>query len=181
MQSRCCFHHLVEHLILYKNDIQIFYIGPILFSYNKMIWSAEKYTVTIYLVPGVRNGKKIWCQVTKCKKIILCQMKVKKNNVEVRLWLWLADKSAQKSCIIGTFGRYIGLLQSTIVAQLANMFAILIVHARHGWPINRPRDYQPLKDINVCLSILGLMHKSGNWISWFSALKIVYTLTLYWR
>ena len=42
------------------------------------------------------------------------------------------------------------------------------------WPINRSRDYQPLKDKNLCLSILGLRHKSGNWISWFSALKIVY-------
>ena len=43
-----------------------------------------------------------------------------------------------------------------------------------GWPINRPQDYQPLKDKNLCLSVLGLAHKSRNWISWFSALKIVY-------
>ena len=29
--SRCCFHHLVENSILYKKDIQHFYIGPTLF------------------------------------------------------------------------------------------------------------------------------------------------------
>ena len=57
--SRCCFHHLVENSILYKKDIQHFYIGPILFqkikSYSR--WSAEKLTVKFYLAPGVRNGK----------------------------------------------------------------------------------------------------------------------------
>ena len=40
--------------------------------------------------------------------------------------------------------------------------AELIVHARHEWPINWPRDYQPWKDENLCLSILGLLHKGGN-------------------
>ena len=56
---------------------------------------------------------------------------------------------------------------------VADKSAELIVHARHGWPIYRPLDYQPLKDKNLCLSILGLVHKSGNYIFWFSALKIV--------
>ena len=34
--------------------------------------------------------------------------------------------------------------------------------------------YQPWKYENLCLSILGLVHKSGNWVSWFSALQILY-------
>ena len=41
----------------------------------------------------------------------------------------------------------------------------------HGWPINRPWNYQPLKEKNSCLSLLGLIHKSGIWISWVSSLK----------
>ena len=44
----------------------------------------------------------------------------------------------------------------------------------HGWPINRPHDYQPLKNKNLCLSTLDLVHKSGNGITWIFALKIVY-------
>ena len=58
----------------------------------------------------------------------------------------------------------------------------------HEWPINRPTrfDYVARKPNisatglptferkNVCLSLLGLVHKSGNWISCFSALKEVY-------
>ena len=55
--SRCCFHHIVENSILYKKDIQHFYIGPILYSENKIIRSVEKLTVKFYLVPGVRNRK----------------------------------------------------------------------------------------------------------------------------
>ena len=38
--SRCCVHHLVENSILYKKDIQHFYIGPIIFSENKIIQSV---------------------------------------------------------------------------------------------------------------------------------------------
>ena len=57
MLSRCCFHHIVENSILYKKDIQHFYIGPILYSENKIIRSAEKLTVKFYLAPGVRNRK----------------------------------------------------------------------------------------------------------------------------
>ena len=57
--SRCCFHHLVENSILYKTDIQQFYIGPYFLqkikSYGR--WSAEKQTVKFYFVPGVRKGK----------------------------------------------------------------------------------------------------------------------------
>ena len=86
----------------------------------------------------------------------------------------LADKSVQKSWLISMFGWQIGRLCSTIVAWLANKSAKLIVHVRRGWPINPPRDYQTLKDKNLCLSSLGLVHMSGKWISWFSALKIVY-------
>ena len=55
--SRCCFHNIVENSILYKKDIQHFCIGPILFSENKIMWSAEKLTVKFYLAPGVRNRK----------------------------------------------------------------------------------------------------------------------------
>ena len=57
--SRCCFHHIVENLILYKKDIQHFYIGPILYSENKIIRSVvgRKLTVKFYLAPGVRNRK----------------------------------------------------------------------------------------------------------------------------
>ena len=41
MLSRCCFHHRVENSILYtKKDIQHFYIGPIVFSENKIIRSV---------------------------------------------------------------------------------------------------------------------------------------------
>ena len=55
--------------------------------------------------------------------------------------------------------------------------AELIVHARH----DRPQDYHLCKDENLCLSILGLVHKSGNLVL-FSALKIVYnTLALFCR
>ena len=57
--SRCCFHHLVENSILYKKDIQHFYVRPILFqkikSYGRR--SAEKLTVKCYLASGVRNRK----------------------------------------------------------------------------------------------------------------------------
>ena len=52
----------------------------------------------------------------------------------------------QKSCLIGTFDKKIGLLHSTIVARLADKLAKLIVHAKHGWLINWPRGYQPSKE-----------------------------------
>ena len=60
--SRCCFHRIVENSILDKKDIPHFYIGPILYSENKIIrsltrWSVEKLTVKFYLAPGVRNRK----------------------------------------------------------------------------------------------------------------------------
>ena len=57
----------------------------------------------------------------------------------------------------------------------------------HGWSINRPAwfdcgtdgRYIGLGNTNLwktktCLSILDLVHKRRNWISWFSALKIIY-------
>ena len=40
MLFRCCFHLLEENSIIYKQDIQPFYIGPILLSKNKIIQSV---------------------------------------------------------------------------------------------------------------------------------------------
>ena len=54
--SRCCFHHLVDNLILYKKDTKHFYIGPILFHKIKS-YSWQKSRVKNNLVPRVRNGK----------------------------------------------------------------------------------------------------------------------------
>ena len=53
------FHHLVENSILYKKDIQHFYIEPILFSENKIIRSVVGGNVNdhIFLASGVRNRK----------------------------------------------------------------------------------------------------------------------------
>ena len=68
--SRCCFHNLVDNSILYKKGIRHFYIGPILFSDNKIIRSVVGGKVDdqilsgtrsenqkFYLAPGMRNGK----------------------------------------------------------------------------------------------------------------------------
>ena len=52
------------------------------------------------------------------------------------LWLRLTNQSAQKSCLIGMFGRQIDPLHLTIVTQLADKSAELIIYARHGWLIN---------------------------------------------
>ena len=89
-------------------------------------------------------------------------------------WLQLADKSAQKTCLLGMDGRQIGPLHSTIVPRMVDKSAELTVHVWHEILINRPRDYQPWKDENLCLSILGLVQKTGNLVSWSSVLKIVY-------
>ena len=69
---------------------------------------------------------------------------------------------------------------STIVAHKADKLAELIVLARHVRLINRPLDYRPLKDKNLCLSLLGLVHKSGklNFLV-LRFKKSVYTPTLY--
>ena len=93
------------------------------------------------------------------------------------LWLRLSNKSTQKTGLLGIDGRQIGPLDSTIVAWMADKSAELtvhIVHPMHEWSINRPWDYQPWKDENSCLSILGLVHKSRNSASWFSIVKILY-------
>ena len=43
------------------------------------------------------------------------------------------------------------------------------------------QDYQHLNDKNLCLSLLGLVHKSGNSIYWFSALKkCIHTYPVLW-
>ena len=57
MQFRCCFHHLVENSILYKKDIQHFYIGPILFSENKIIRSVVGGKVDGQILFGARSEK----------------------------------------------------------------------------------------------------------------------------
>ena len=99
------------------------------------------------------------------------------NGFYLTLWLRLV----QKSCRIGTFDRYIGSLDSTVLARSADKSAELIVLAKNGWPINRPWDYQPLKENNLCLSLLGLVHRSRNWTYWFSALKkCIYTYPVLW-
>ena len=57
MLSRCCFHHLLENSILYKKDIQHFYIGPILFSENKIIRSVVGGKVDDQILFGARSEK----------------------------------------------------------------------------------------------------------------------------
>ena len=57
-------------------------------------------------------------------------------------------------------GRQIGPLDSTIERWMADKSAELTVHASHEWSINGPWNYQPWNDENLCLSILGLVHKS---------------------
>ena len=79
--SRCCFHHLVENSILYKKDILHFYIESIFFSENKIIQSAEKFTVKFYLAPGVRNRKFYLAPVMRNGKFIWHQMTVTKNFI----------------------------------------------------------------------------------------------------
>ena len=49
------FHYLVESSILYKKDIQPFYIGPILFSENKINVVGEK--VDGQILFGTRSEK----------------------------------------------------------------------------------------------------------------------------
>ena len=56
--SRCCFHHLVENSILYKKDIQHFYIGPILFSEDKIIRSVVSGKVDGQILFDTRSEKR---------------------------------------------------------------------------------------------------------------------------
>ena len=55
--SRCCFHHLVENSILYKKDIQHFYIGPILLSENKIMQLVVGKNVDGQILFGARSEK----------------------------------------------------------------------------------------------------------------------------
>ena len=55
--SRCCYHHIVENSILYKKDIQHFYIGPILYSENKIIRSVVSRKVDGQILSGTRSEK----------------------------------------------------------------------------------------------------------------------------
>ena len=54
---RCCFHHILENSILYKKDIKPFYIGPILFSENKIIRSVVGRKVDGQILFGGRSEK----------------------------------------------------------------------------------------------------------------------------
>ena len=54
---RCCFHHIVENSIPCKKDIQPFYIGPILFSENKIIQSVVGGKVDGQILFGARSEK----------------------------------------------------------------------------------------------------------------------------
>ena len=86
----------------------------------------------------------------------------------------LADKSAHRTCQLGKDGWQIGPHDLTIVLWMADKLAELIIHARQEWPIKQPQDYQPWKNEKKCLSTLGLVHTDRNWVSWFSALNILY-------
>ena len=57
MLSRCCFHHLVENLILYKKDIQPFHIATILFSENEIIRSVVRGKIDGQILFGARSEK----------------------------------------------------------------------------------------------------------------------------
>ena len=58
MLSRCCFHHLVENSVLYKKDIQHFYIGAILFSENEIIQLVVGGKVDGQILFGTRSEKR---------------------------------------------------------------------------------------------------------------------------
>ena len=94
-------------------------------------------------------------------------------GIAFHLLQWV-NKSAQKTCLLGMDDWQIGPLEPTIVPWMADKSAKLIVHARNEWLINRPRNYKPWKDENFCLSIISLLHKSGNCVSWFSTLIVLY-------
>ena len=61
-------------------------------------------------------------------------------------WLRLANKSTRKPCLLAMDVWQIGLYDTTIVPQMADKSAELIMHARHEWPIKRSQDYEPWKD-----------------------------------
>ena len=95
-------------------------------------------------------------------QLIRIGIHIKQEYRTLILWLRLANKSAQKTCLLGMDVRQISPLDSTIVPWMADKSAELMIHAKHERPINLPRDYKPWKDENLCLSILGLVYKSGN-------------------
>ena len=72
MLYRCCFHYLVENLILYKKDIQPFNIGPILFSENKIIRSV---------VGGKVDDQILFCARSEKPKILFCARSEKWKNL----------------------------------------------------------------------------------------------------
>ena len=54
MLPRCCFHHLVDNSILYKKNIQPFYIGPILFHKIRSVVGGK---VNGQILLGARGKK----------------------------------------------------------------------------------------------------------------------------
>ena len=66
--------------------------------------------------------------------------------IMLTLWLWLADKLAHRTCLLIMDSWQISSHDSTIVPRIADKSVELIIHARHKWPIKRPRDYQSWKD-----------------------------------
>ena len=80
--SRCCFHHLVENSILYKKDIQHFYIEPILFSENKIIRS---------MVGGKVDGQNFFVARSKKPTILFGAKGEKPKNVFGAKWQLLKN------------------------------------------------------------------------------------------
>ena len=113
--SRCYFHHLVENSILYKKDIQHFYIEPIiLFSENKFIRSVvgRKVDGQIWFSArseGVRNKNFIWCQPArgeKRKNVFGAKWQLRKNLFgsqrvnNASLFLFLASQSSWSTLLV---------------------------------------------------------------------------------
>ena len=104
--SRCCFHHIVENSILYKKDIQHFYIEPIFFSENKMIQSVVGGKVDSQILFGTRSEKTenfiwhqgwetekfIWHKVT-VTKILFDSQRVNRWNSNIDGYWWLLSHS----------------------------------------------------------------------------------------
>ena len=67
-------------------------------------------------------------------------------NEILTLGLWLADKLANRTWLFALDGQQISLHDSTIVPQMVDKLAELIIHAKHEWSIKQPRNCQPLKD-----------------------------------
>ena len=97
--SRCCFHHIVENLILYKKNIQHFYIGPIIYSENKIIRSVVRGKVDGQILSGTRSEK---------PKIVFGTRDEKRKNLFGTKWQFrkiLFDSQRVKFCL--SFANYL--------------------------------------------------------------------------